>query len=234
MAVTVQWLYVFATMFGLQILSACLEQRRIERLHGADVTDQVTRRVSDNVAAALVRSGIRVIHKSDAVPPVVIAALHMALPRMIILTDYNFAALSQEFEDFMIAHELGHYKRRDPLILTGTFSASMALLITLLLQFMPRQQFIVGASVGSVLIVLGVFLFALPLQALLRRPAERFADAYAAELVGVDAAIRGLQFVKPRGIVKGRKHFQDIDYRIAQLSRLYRKSDRGVDPVNTR
>jgi len=230
--VMVQWLYLFITIFTLRVISAC---RELKRLHGTDVTDQVSRRVSDNVANVLLKSGVRILHKSASTPPVVIAAVHMAFPRMVILTDYDPAALSPRVEDFMIAHEPGHYRRRDPFIFTGSFSASLALLITVLLQLLPRQQFIIGASVGSVLVVLGMFLFALPLQAIVRRPAECSADAYAAKVVGLDAAIAGLQYVRPRGIVEGQKHFQDIDYRIAKLSWLYRKgSRREVDAIDGR
>lgn len=206
-------------MIAITYVSALRHFRHIQAALPNDVFEDL----DITVREALRRSRARTL-KSLNRDDVDVAGVVVTFPRLSIVFSERFEHASASCKNFILAHEVHHVDRNDPITRIVVQSVLSALLVAISLHAMRNFSFWIGAPIGSTLIVLGMIFAVIPAMRLLRDRQELSADFAAARLVGFEEALFALETLKslldPQTDVKHKAiQCMDLDARIAILSR---------------
>ena len=148
-----------------------------------------------------------------------IAVTRFTFPRTSIYIDFDEDRISDNLQNFIIAHELGHVRSRDPigLMLIECFMTAIVVSIAIRLS-VGADSIQLGLTLGPPVLLIGIFLFVLPACSYIRRNVELDADAFAAKLVGAENALSALRELRETGLARKYPPARNnIDQRISKI-----------------
>ena len=208
--------------------------RSVETLFGvpgskrADQTALVRGRLYPEIANLLDDSGTRVVRILNQ-GQVMLAQTRLIIPRTSIFIDYREDRISDDLENFIIAHEIAHVRGRHVLLrmlFECVFCAALGSLAVVLTIGNPSVWN--AALIAIPLIVGGISLGLLPLMWLIVSAQEYNADAFAARYIGIESALKQLETIKmmlPTSDTVFHKHMLDRARKLRE--RLIASSKQG-------